>query len=106
MQLVPARNSLDQLGDGLPGPPDFRFQVRHVYGNQFLDGRNLALQLDAQGIELARRDIEATQILALELVRGFALLEVREKVRSICPKRRAYSRSSWSCSGVTDTRVW
>src|ERR1700756_3725037 len=44
-----------------------------VASNKSLD---LALQLDARGVELARRDREADQILGLELVRSFALLQI------------------------------
>ena len=61
MQLVRPRDRFEQFRDGLLGLPDFRLQVLDVYGNPFLEGRNLALQLDAQVIELAGRDIEATQ---------------------------------------------
>src|ERR1700756_1784027 len=44
-----------------------------VASNKSLD---LALQLDARGVELARRDREAAQILGLEPVRSFALLQI------------------------------
>src|ERR1700756_4056754 len=39
-------------------------------------GLDLALQLDARGVELARGDSEADKILGLEPVRSFALLQI------------------------------
>ena len=76
-----------------------------MYWNQFSDGVDLALQLNAQAIELTCRDIEASEILGLQLEHIFASphlsqeppLDMTEPVRIVTKQSiffRAYRHPS------------
>src|SRR5215471_4480852 len=62
MPWVRARDALLQLGHGSLRLPDLDPQVVDLPGEQFPEGFDLALQLDAHRVELARGDAPAHQV--------------------------------------------
>jgi hypothetical protein len=64
-------------------------QILDLYGPQFPDVLDFALELDAHRVELARGDPEVHKISRLELVRVFALFAVSKERALACPNSLA-----------------